>query len=81
MTSTPVKKTSARKSLCLFTNTFDVKNKRAKRRIGTEESKRISMEVVNSLWTNRTKRKGYSKINEQIKHDLYAWITRHTQVV
>ena len=29
MTSTPVKKPSARKSLCLFTNIFDVKNKTA----------------------------------------------------
>ena len=25
------------------------------------------------------KRKGHSKINEQIKHSLYAWITRHHQ--
>ena len=34
MTSTPVKKPSARKSLCLFTNIFDVKNKITKRRVG-----------------------------------------------
>ena len=34
----------------------------------------------NSLWTNKTKRKGHSKINEQIKRNLYAWITRHPQV-
>ena len=27
------------------------------------------------------KRKGHSKINEQIKRNLYTWITRHTQVV
>ena len=25
-------------------------------------------------------RKGYSKINEQIKRNLYTWITRHPQV-
>ena len=30
-------------------------------------------------WTNKTKRKGYSKINEHIKRNLYAWITRHPQ--
>ena len=35
------------------------------------------MEVGNSLWT----KKGYSKINELIKRNLYAWITRHPQVV
>ena len=34
MTSTTVKKHSARKSLCLSTKIFDVKNKTAKRRIG-----------------------------------------------
>ena len=32
MTSTPVKKPSARKSLCLFTNILDVKPKTANRR-------------------------------------------------
>ena len=34
MASTPVKKPSARKSLCLFTNIFDVKKKIEKLRIG-----------------------------------------------
>ena len=29
----------------------------------------------------KTKRKGHSKINEQIKLNLYRWITRHPQVV
>ena len=37
MTSTPVKKPSARKSLCLFTNIFDVKNRTAKRCIRAAE--------------------------------------------
>ena len=39
------------------------------------------MKVVNCLWTNKTKRKGHSKTNEKIKHNLYEWITRHIQVV
>ena len=52
MKSTPVKKPSARKSLCLFTNILYVKKKKAKRRIGAAESKRRVMEVGNSLWTN-----------------------------
>ena len=29
----------------------------------------------------RKKRKGHSQINEQIRRNLYTWITRHTQVV
>ena len=33
------------------------------------------------MWTNKTEQKGHSKTNENIKHNLYAWITRHTQVV
>ena len=80
MTSTPVKKTSASKSQCLFTNIFDVKKKTAKRRIGATESKLRAMKVVNSLGTNKTKLKGHSKINEQIKLNLHSWITRHPQV-
>ena len=59
MESTPVKKPSASKSLCLFTNIFDVKKKTAKRRIGDAKSKRRAMKVVNSLWTKKTKIKGH----------------------
>ena len=80
MTSTPVKKPSDGKSLCLFITILDVKPKTAKHRIVAEESKRKAMKEGNSLWNNKTKRKGYSKINEQIKRNLYAWITRHPQV-
>ena len=43
--------------------------------------KRKAMKVDTSLWTNKIKRKGRSKINENIKHNLYAFITRHPQVV
>ena len=57
MTSTPVKKTSARKSQFLFTNIFDVKKKTAKCRVGAAKSKRIAMKVGTSLWTKKkTKR-------------------------
>ena len=38
------------------------------------------MKVGNILWTNKTKIKWHSKINEQIKRNLYASITRHPQV-
>ena len=53
MTPTPVKKPSARKSLCLFTNIFDVLKPPAKRRIGAVKSKRIAMKVGNSLWAQK----------------------------
>ena len=81
MTSTPVKIPSTRKSLCLFTNIFDVKKKTAKRYIGAAKSKRRAIKVHTSLWTKKKKRKEHSKTNEQIKYNLYAWITRHIQVV
>ena len=81
MKSTPVKKPSARKSTCFFTNILDVEPETSKRRFVAAKPRRKSMKVGYSLWTNKTKLKGHSKINEQIKRNLYAWITRHTQVV
>ena len=51
MTSTPVKKPSARKSLFIFTNILDVKQKTEKRRIGSAESKRRAMKLGTSLCT------------------------------
>ena len=79
--STPVKKPSASKSLCLFTNIFIVKHKTANRRFVAAKSRRKAMKVGNSLWTKKTKRKGRSKINKQIKRNVYTCITRHPQVV
>ena len=38
------------------------------------------MKVGIIQWNKKTKRKGYSKINDHIKRNLYAWITRHPQV-
>ena len=81
MKSTPVKKTSARKSLCLFTNIFIVKNKTEKRRIEAAKYKCRAMKMGNSLWTKKKKRRGHSKINEQIKRNLYSCIICHPQVV
>ena len=81
MTKTTVKKPSAGKSLCLFTNIFGVKNKTEKRLVGASKSKRRAMKVGNSMWTNKTKLKEHSKINHQIKRNMYAWITCHPQVV
>ena len=49
MISTPVKKPSARKSLCLFTNILDVKPTTAKLRFVAAKLKCKSMKVCNSL--------------------------------
>ena len=38
------------------------------------------MKVGTILWTNNLKRKGHSKINEEIKRSIYSWITCHPQV-
>ena len=59
---------------------MDVKPKTAKSRIVAAKSKRRAMKVGTSHWTKKKKRKGNSKINEQIKRNLFAWITRHTQI-
>ena len=79
-TPTTVKNPSASKSRCLFTNIFDVKKKTSKLCVGAAKSKRRSMKVGNSMWTNKTKRKYHSKINNNIKRNIYTWITRHYQV-
>ena len=55
--------------------------KTAKCRFVAAKSRRKAMKVCNSLWTNKTKTKGRSKINEHIKRNLYTWITCHPQVV
>ena len=49
LTSTPVKKPSDRKSVCLFTNILYVKPKTHKCRFVAARSRRKSMKVCNSL--------------------------------
>ena len=61
MTSTPVKKPSARKLLCLFTNILDVKHKKAKLCIVAAKSKHISMKVGTSLCTKKQIEKDIQK--------------------
>ena len=72
MASTPFKTPSARTSLCLFTNILDIQPKTTKRRFVAAKPRRKSMKVGNRLLTNKTKRKGHSKINEQVKCNLYT---------
>ena len=59
MTSTSVNIPSARKSLCLFTNILDVKNKTEKRCIGAAKSKRRVMKVGTSQWNKKKTKRGF----------------------
>ena len=81
MTSTPIKKPRARKSMCLFTYILDVKNKTATRTFGAAKYKHKAIKYGNTPWSLKQKRKGHSKIDEQIKKSLYNWIMHHPQVV
>ena len=53
LTSSPAKKPSARKSLCLFTNILAVKHTTAKRRFVAAKYRRKSTKVCNNLWTKK----------------------------
>ena len=56
MPSTPVKKLSARKSLCLFTNILHAKPTTEKLRFIAAKSRRKSMKVFNSLWKKKNEK-------------------------
>ena len=60
LTSSPVRKQSARKSLCLFTNILAVKPTTPERRFVAAKSRRKSMKVCNRLWTKKNE-KGIQK--------------------
>ena len=81
MNPTPVKKKSARKSLCLFTNILDVKKKTSILQVGSAKLKNKAIKLVTTPWEMKTRQKVNSKINYQIKKSLYNWIMRHPQVV
>ena len=59
---------------------MDFKPTTAKHRFVAEKNKTQIHEIVKSP-LDKKKRKGHSKINEQIKRNMYTCITRHPQVV
>ena len=71
MTQAQVKKPSARKSLFLFTNILEVKNKTATHQVGDAKSKREAMKLGTIPWALEQKPQESLKINEQIKKYLY----------
>ena len=63
MKSTPIKKPSGRKSLCLFTNILDVQSNKAKHRFVAVKYRRKAMKVCNSLLEKKNQNeKGIQKL-------------------
>ena len=58
MKPTPVKKPSARKLLCIFTNIIYVNKKTAYRRVGAAQSKRKAIKYGSTPWALKQKKKG-----------------------
>ena len=58
ITSSPVKKPSAQKSLCMFTNVLDVNKKTACRLVGAAKYKRKAIKYGSTPWALKKKRKG-----------------------
>ena len=63
ITSTPVNNPSARKSLCLFTNIFEVKKKHSYRQVGADKYKHKAIKFGNKTWALKQNRKVNSKID------------------
>ena len=57
MNPTPVKKPSAIKSMCLFTNIIDMKNKTTIRQVGAAKSKHKAIKAVTTPWALKTSAK------------------------
>ena len=75
MTSTPVKKSIAGKSLCLFTNIFDIKKKTSKRWVGAEKSKRRWGNCASVMLPLC-----FCYASEQRRYILYLWEQRHVRM-
>ena len=61
MTPTPVNKTSAKKSLCLFTTTLYVKKKTAIRQVEASKSNRKSIKAGTTSWEIRKAKSKFKK--------------------
>ena len=61
MTSTPVKKPSAQKSLCMFTNILEVEKKNAYHRVGAAKYNHKAIKFGNIPWALKKIEKGIQK--------------------
>ena len=60
---------------------FGMLKKTAVHRVGASKSKQKAIVAGIILWSSIPKRKGYKKVNEQVKKYLYNWILQNPQVV
>ena len=65
----------------MFTNVLDLNKKTAYHQVGDDKSKCKAIKFGNTPWGLKQKRKGPSKISEEIKNYLYNWIMHHPQVL
>ena len=72
---------SGRKSLNQFSEALDVKHKTDVQRFGASKWKLKAIKTGNTLWSNISKRRGHSKINQKVKGALYNWILNNSHVV
>ena len=59
--SMTIKNTSARKSLCIFTEVFYAKKKTSVHQVGAAKSKRKAIRAGSMLWSSIQKRRRYKK--------------------
>ena len=81
MTTPTIKKPSARKSLCLFTNILHVKKKTAIRWVRTAKSKCKVIKAGTMPCALKPKQKGNPMIKDHMNKALYSSIINHPQVV
>ena len=73
MTPIPIKKPSTIKSLCVFTNILDVKDKTAISQVGAAKLKYKSIKAGTSPWELKQKLKRNSKINDYHEESFVAY--------
>ena len=51
------------------------------RRLGAAKSKHKEIKTGNLLWSNISKRRVHTKINQKVVESVYNWILHHLQIV
>ena len=79
--SVTVKNPSAIKSLRIFTEVLDEKNKSSVYMVGAAKSNQKAIISGSILWSSIPKRRGHTEIYEQVKKYPYNCILQYLQVV
>ena len=64
-----------------FSDTLDVKHNTAVSRLCTAKEKYKVIRTGDVLWTNISKHRGHTKINQKVREAVYNWILHHPQIV